>query len=67
MSSTEIKVGTEVNHVAIRPYRVILRTRIVRETRTQWVDAHGNHWRKSNCEEVSRYEPEPRKIEPVAA
>jgi len=63
MSSTEIKVGTEVNHVAIRPYRVIRRGKIVRETPTRWVDDCGSQWRKSDRCLVPQYGPEPRKIE----
>lgn len=35
-------------HVADVPYRIILETKIVRETATQWIDDRGDRWRKSS-------------------
>ena len=57
-----IAVGSLVIHKAIWPEREIVRTHIVRETPTQWVDAHGRRWRKSTLTMVPQYEPEPRAI-----
>lgn len=61
----EIKVGSKVEHYAERSERVILVTTIVRETATQWVDANGSRWRKSDRAQVPQYSPEPRFIRPV--
>ena len=63
--SAPLKVGDAVVHVERfnwGPPRRILDTTIARETATQWVDASGTRWRKSDRAKVPQYKPGPRFI-----
>lgn len=51
-----MKTGDKVAHVEKSPvFRIILWTRIARETRTMWIDDRGDKWRKSTCEIVGKH------------
>lgn len=56
MSAPAVNVGDTVVHVERFTWggssREILRTKIVRETKTQWVDASGGRWRKADGSRV---------------
>jgi hypothetical protein len=57
--SNGLRVGAEAVHVERllaggRP-REIRRARIVRETKTQWIDDLGTRWRKSDGAKVPQY------------
>lgn len=67
MSAPAVNVGDTVVHYWRYAHggalREVLRTKIVRETPTQWVDASGGRWRKKDGRSVeASYGPELRYI-----